>query len=277
MASLSRKVEERLVTGLKRFQPILQSAKTRDVNEADTVFLVTDLLADLFGYDKYTQITREYAIRSTWCDLAVKIDDKPRLLIEVKAIGLDLKDPHIKQATDYAANLGMEWVALTNGANWKVYRIIFAKPIDQELVLDLDILTLSHRNPAHLDLLALLTPEGLTRTGLHDYHAQRQVMNRFSLAALLLSEPMTKIIRRELRRLSPGAQVDLEQIEETLRHEVLKREVIEGEKAEEAKKKLQRALRKQARANQKEEEEESARAVQPKEAVATTATTAPAA
>lgn len=45
MASFSNKVRERLVSGIKRFQPILSSAKARDVNESDTVTIVNDMLA----------------------------------------------------------------------------------------------------------------------------------------------------------------------------------------------------------------------------------------
>ena len=40
MASVPKKVVERLVAGLKQFQPILAAAKARDVNEADTVTIV---------------------------------------------------------------------------------------------------------------------------------------------------------------------------------------------------------------------------------------------
>jgi predicted type IV restriction endonuclease len=41
---------------------------------------------------------------------------------------LELKDAHAKQAVDYAANLGVEWVALTNGQMWKVFRVISLPP-----------------------------------------------------------------------------------------------------------------------------------------------------
>lgn len=85
------KVADRLASGLKRFQPILAAAKHRDVNESDTSIMVTDLMAELFGYDKYSEITRELCIRGTFCDLATRIDGKFQMLVEVKAIGLDLK------------------------------------------------------------------------------------------------------------------------------------------------------------------------------------------
>ena len=83
MASIPKKVAERLVVGIKRFQPILTAAKTRDVGEADTVTIVKDMLSDVFGYDKYSELTSEFSIRGTYCDLATKIDGVLQTLIEV--------------------------------------------------------------------------------------------------------------------------------------------------------------------------------------------------
>ena len=121
MSNISKKVVDRLAAGLKRYQPVLEAAKNRDVNESDTSMIVSDMLAEIFGFDKYTEVTREHCIRGTYCDLAVVVDDKMRYLIEVKAIGTELKDQHVKQAVDYAANKGIEWVALTNAVRWNVF------------------------------------------------------------------------------------------------------------------------------------------------------------
>ena len=74
MPQVPNKVAERLAAGIKRFQPILASAKSRDVGESDTVIIITDMLSEVFGYDKYSEITSETSIRGTWCDLALKID-----------------------------------------------------------------------------------------------------------------------------------------------------------------------------------------------------------
>ena len=115
MAVMPKKAEARIRAGIKKYKRIVISAKNRDVNESDTVTIMTDILAEICGYDKYAEITREYAIRNTYCDLAIKIEDKPIFLIEVKAIGIDLKAKHLRQALGYAANEGIEWVILTNG------------------------------------------------------------------------------------------------------------------------------------------------------------------
>lgn len=253
MASVPKKVADRLIAGIKRFQPVLAAAKSRDVGESDTVTIVKDMLAEVFGYDKYSEVTSEFAIRSTYCDLAIKLDGTLQTLIEVKAIGLDLKDTHAKQAVDYAANQGVDWVLLTNGISWRVYHVIFAKPIDQELVIDIDFCALNARNESDLELLYLWCKEGWQRSVLGEYHTQKQALSRFFLGAMVLTDPVLDVIRRELRRVSPDVRIETEQIRAVLSAEVLKREVMEGDKADEARKKIARVANKSLRAaNQKE-------------------------
>ena len=241
MASIPAKIGARIAAGLKVFQPILDSAHARDVNESDTVIIVMDLLHEIFGYDKYTEITSEKAIKGTFCDLAIKIDGSLALLIEVKAVGLELKDQHVKQAIDYASNQGCDWVVLTNGRVWRAYKVIFAKPIDQEVVLDLDLTALNPHKDEDLALVWLLCKEGWQKARLKEYSEQRQALSRFTIGALLLSEPLIDVLHRELRRVTPDTKIDEEQIQIVLASEVLRREVLEGEKADAAKKLVARA------------------------------------
>jgi hypothetical protein len=248
MASLPKKVSERLIAGIKRFQPIVSSAKARDLGEADTVSVVKDMLGEIFGYDKYSEVTSEFAIRGTYCDLAIKLDGTLQILIEVKAVGIELKDQHVKQAVDYAANQGVDWVILTNGVTWRVYNIIFAKPIDQELVIELDFCALNPRNESEIETLYLWCKEGWQRSVLGEYHTQKQALSRFFIGAMLLADPVVEVIRRELRRVSPDVRIELDQIRAVLASEVIKRDVMEGEKAEEARRKIAKAASKALRA-----------------------------
>jgi hypothetical protein len=253
MATIPAKVRERLVAGIKRFQPILANAKARDVNESDTVTIIKDILSEVFGFDKYSEVTSEYTIRSTFVDLAIKIDGALELIIEVKAIGLDLKDNHVKQAVDYAANQGVEWVVLTNGVTWNVYRVAFKQPIEHELVFKIDFPALLPKNDDDLEMLYLVTREALVKSALGDYHAQRQALSRYFIGAVTLSEPVLDVIRRELRRLSPDVRIDNAQISDVLTQEVIKREVVEGDRAEEARRKISRAQGKALRKSAKSE------------------------
>jgi predicted type IV restriction endonuclease len=252
MASIPKRVADRLCTAAKRFQAVLSAAKSRDVNESDTAIIVTDLLAEMFGYDKYTEVTSEFAIRGTSCDLAVKLEGKLQFLAEIKAIGLELKDAHLKQAVDYAANQGIEWVVLTNGQIWRIYRVIFGKPINQELVGEFDLLTLDCRSEEQLQLVYLIAKEAWSKDVLDDFHSQKQALSRFTIAAMALSDTVLAVLRRELRRMSPDVRIDLEQIRTVLNQDVLKREVLEGEKADEARRKVQRLLAKATRSKESE-------------------------
>ncbi|MEA2238389.1 MAG: hypothetical protein QOC81_3113 [Thermoanaerobaculia bacterium] len=254
--AIPSRVAERLSAGLKRFGPILSSAKSRDVNESDTSMIITDLLAEIFGYDKYSEVTRELCIRGTFCDLATRIEGKFQMLIEVKAIGLDLKDGHVKQAVDYAANQGIEWAVLTNGNLWKVFRVIFAKPIDAELVLDIDLLALNPKNAADLENLYLLTRESMLKSGLYAYSDHLQATNKFYLAAVVLSDPVLESVRRELRRLS-DVKLEVDELREALKQEVIKREVLEGEKADGARKKMTKAAGKMLRVRKERDDAET--------------------
>ncbi|MDQ3280897.1 MAG: type I restriction enzyme HsdR N-terminal domain-containing protein [Acidobacteriota bacterium] len=253
--AMPTKVAERLSLGLKRFAPVLAAAKSRDVNESDTSMIVTDMLADIYGYDKYSEVTRELAIRGTYCDLATRIDGKFQMLIEVKAIGLELKDAHVTQAVNYAAGQGVEWVALTNGQMWKVFRVIFGKPVDHELVLDMDLLALNPKSGNDLESLYLLTRESMLKSGLYAYHDHRQATNKFYLAAVVLSDTVLETVRRELRRVS-DAKIELDELRDALRQEVIKREVIEGEKADGARRKVSKAAGKMLRIRKGKEEGE---------------------
>jgi hypothetical protein len=254
MIPIPKRVEDRLIANLKRFQSILVDAKSRDVNEADTVRIVSDILSEIFGYDKYADVSSEHAIRGTYCDLAIHIEDKFLFLLEAKAIGTELKDSHVKQAVDYAANKGVDWVVLTNGTNWRIYKMSFAKPIDQELVSEIDFLCLNPKSDEDIESLFLLTKEGWQKQVMIDFAAQKQALSRFFIAGMVLSDPVLDIIRRELKRTCPDVKVKNEQIQSVLLREVLKREVVEGEKAEDARKKILRASNRSMRERDAKEE-----------------------
>lgn len=246
--SIPKKVCERMTLGMKRLGPILQQQRARDVSEADTVTLVKDLLAEVFGYDKYAELTGELAIRGTYCDLAIKLDDKFVQLIEVKAIGIELNDRHVKQAIDYAANKGIEWVVLTNAVFWRLYHVVFAKPIDKKLVAEIDVTTLDCRQDADLEKLYLFTKEGFKK-GVHVELRDRQnATSRFLLAALLTrNEGVVGAIRRELRRVV-DVNISEDEVLKVLQAEVIKRDALEGPEAEAAADKVTRAETKRLRA-----------------------------
>jgi DNA-binding sugar fermentation-stimulating protein len=231
MSNIPRKVEERIKDVLKRFIPVLVSQRDRDVSEADTVTVVKDLLSDLFGFDKYAEVTSEHAIRGTYCDLAIKLDGKLRLLLEVKAIGLQLNEKHIKQAVDYATNQGLDWVVLTNGIRWMLFKISFKKPIEAKIVAEFDLLVADLKSDADLEKIYLITKEGILKGAVVEFSEKQSATSKYLIAAVLLNDQdVLNAIRRELRKIT-DILVEPSVISEVLRTAVIKREVLEGDEA----------------------------------------------
>lgn len=246
MANVPKKVSERLTKEVRKFQHVLSDAQVRDVNESDTVTIITDMLARVFGFDKYAEITSEQTIRGTYCDLAVKLDDAVQYLIEVKAIGLQLKDTHLRQAVNYGANHGVPWVVLTNGVHWEIYRVKFKRPVSHELVCSFDFLEMNPRKEEDHQQLFILCREGLSKAAIEEFHEHVRNVNRFIIGALVQSDPVLAVIRRELRRLAPGTKVSVNEINALL-PDVLKRDVTEGGQAKAAIKRVGKAAGKTLR------------------------------
>jgi hypothetical protein len=244
MAKFPKKFSDRVASKIKHYQAITATQRSRDVSEADTVTVVKDMLADIFGYDKYAELTSEQQIKGSFCDLAIKIEGKIRYLIEVKSAGLELKQNHLTQAINYGANLGIEWVVLTNSIDWKIYKIVFGQPVIHEEVISFMISDISANKEEDLEALFILAREGIATDAIATFHQRAQLLNRFTVSQTILSDTVVNCIRRELRRLFPELKVDQQQITEMLETEVLKREVLDGEKAKEASNRLKKALQK---------------------------------
>jgi hypothetical protein len=241
--SISKKVTTRIISELKRYQPILTDAKRRDISESDTVVIVNDMLSDVLGYNKYQEITAEFAIRGTYVDLAVRVGNDIRFLVEVKAIGCELKDNHVKQAIDYGANQGVEWAVLTNGVQWRIYQILFKQPIDKTLVFEADLSTLNLRDEDAIECIGTLSREGFTQSSMDALAQQKLATNKFTVAAILLSEPVVSMARRELRRVYPSVRIDVDVLRTVIESEALKREVVDGDDAKAAQEGIKRAAR----------------------------------
>jgi hypothetical protein len=90
-------------------------------------------------------------------------------------------------------------------------------------------------------MLFLLCKEGLSKAVIKKYYEHGKSVNKFVISAILQMEESLSLIRRELRRVSPGIKVETDEIKAILTGDVLKRDVLEGKEAEQAKGRVKRA------------------------------------
>jgi hypothetical protein len=251
--AISKRSTERAISGLKRLLPIIEQQRLRDVSEADTVTLVKDIMSEVFGFDKYTELTSEHAIRGTYCDLAVRIvGEKSALadkltagikaigLVEIKSAGTTLDDRHVKQAIDYAANDGVVWVVLTNASDWRLYEVLFQKPIDKRLIAQVDLSKIELKGEDCVDCLAPFMREGFVKGVQVELRDRQDATSRYLLSALILNnDNVISAIRRELRRIVDVLVGD-DEIVKVLSTDVIKRETMDGPEADAAVRKVNR-------------------------------------
>jgi hypothetical protein len=250
MGALPQKVQKRLQNGVKDFAKVLASARSLDINESDTVKIIYDMLHDIFGYEKYVDITSEVAIRGTYCDLAIKHGGKVRYLIECKAVGTELKEAHLKQVVDYAANDGIDWVILTNAVNWQIYKIEFSKPIDKTFLFSIDFLSENPKSQELLNKLFLVSKEAIKASAIETFVEERKATDKYAVSSLICSEEVLSLIRRIIRSKFKGVVVERETLAHLLLTEIIKREIVESDQFKSACKSAKRGANRKTRATQ---------------------------
>lgn len=245
MIKATDKQRERFQKALRKYKPVIKRAIEADINESDTVTIIVDILADMFGYDKFADITSEFAIKKRFCDLAIVSKGEIKLLIEVKAIGITLNREHLSQAVHYATDSGVEWVMLTNGQSWQLYHLTFGKPVDYSLVYSFSFTDLSIKQDSDLEYLTLLSRESLfkTSTNLNDFYNQKKLLDRMVIGQIVQSEPVVKAIKSVMKKMAKETKVTDEEIMYILANGVIRRDIIDDDKANSVKNRIKKAIK----------------------------------
>lgn len=216
---------DRLKTGLRRFHKPLSDVVARDANEGDTRVIVTDILCDALGFDKYSDLTTEYQVKGEFADYGVRIDQQLVAFIEVKRATTKLNTRHLRQVEMYAVNEGVEWVVLTNGPHWQAYHITAGLPVEIHLALDVNLLG-EEPSVQKLNQMFYLTCASFRKKQIDELWKAKRATSPRSLAEVLLSEPIAATIRKELRR-KTGHNIEESEVVRLLRETVLRQECFE--------------------------------------------------
>lgn len=194
---------------LKKMQPVMLEAQQANLNEADTVQRLVIFFEQVLGYDPLTEISREAQVKAKYVDIALKIDGSVKLLVEAKAAGMDLRDRHIEQAKNYAAESNIRWVVLTNGIVWSLYHLTFEEGIEYERMFLADLATDDLDGAA--EKLSLLHRGSVAKGKHEEFWKLHSALDPASLGKVIYSESVLRLIRRALRK-REGILVDEEDL-----------------------------------------------------------------
>jgi hypothetical protein len=201
-----QKLDKETRSAIKEAQKLIEEIAKVDANEAETRRRVERIFATLMGYDVFKHVTREQAIAvagsTDYCDFAIHVDEgdaeKPIIMVEIKAVNVDLMPKHLKQISSYAINKGTEWVILTNGREWRLYHVSFGQPPQPKLM---DSWNLLNDDPVVLaEKFSMVGYKSVKKGALGDIWRKANVLTPQNLVAILVSEESIKLVRRELRK-----------------------------------------------------------------------------
>lgn len=190
---------------LKKYVPIFKQAYEQNINEAETSLRIGKFLEDVLGYDVFQDITKEHTVKDRFVDYAIRLNGKVVFFIEIKQAGIDLREKHIEQASNYAANAGVSWVALTNGRCWQMYHLTFDDGIQSDLIWSADILSADLKEAACN--ISLLHKKCVLKGEHEDYYAKVKALSAKSVIQAIFQENTLRAIRLHLKK-ATGISVD---------------------------------------------------------------------
>ena len=226
---LTKSKRHKLLTRIKEYHRRYLGKKLNDLDESGTRLMINDFLTEVLGFASIEEVKTEYMIKGTYADYVIQIKGTRHFLVEVKSLTLNLTDKHLRQAVNYGANEGIEWVLLTNGRNFELFRILFDKPIESRRVLSID---LGDRNSlkASVEQLQHLHRESVVRKGLNVLWNKCLALDPANVAGLLSAPQVVNFIRRALKR-KFRAKFSDEEVNTSLKRVIQEAVSLEGVKS----------------------------------------------
>ena len=190
---------QKLQQSLKDYRKKFLDGKITELDESGTRIMINVFLSDVLGYAPLEEIKTEYMIKGTYADYVVQINKTRHFLVEVKALSFDLSEKHLRQTINYGANEGIEYALLTNGRSFDFYKIIFEQPISQRLIFSLDLSDQSKLKES-IEYLQHLHRDSVVKNSFEPLWNKCEATDSYNIAGILLSEPVTDLIRKLIKQ-----------------------------------------------------------------------------
>jgi hypothetical protein len=195
-------IENSLIKG--KIQHVMtQIEKYPRMSESNTISALVEPVLEILGWNlrDLDEVQREYPIRIgnkvDRVDLALKINNRPVLFVEVKSLDIPLEDRLAEQPIKYAIAEGVSWCILTNGREWRLYNAFWRiKGIDKKMFFKISVDEFDTR----FQELMLLSKESL-KSGELEEEGELEYARRMALEWLKQEE---NSIIESIMKLDPG-------------------------------------------------------------------------
>ncbi len=177
------------------------------ISEQDTKRILITPAVEALGWDilDIDEVRNEYRHNSADnpVDYALFLNRLPVLFVEAKPLGHSLDDRRwIVQTINYANAAGVDWCVLTNGAEWRIYKVHAQVEADRKLFTMVKIETPDALGDA-VKVLSLLSRDNMRARAIDDlwqaWHVDRQV--QAALEQTLPDDAFAALIRKRVPQL----------------------------------------------------------------------------
>lgn len=181
----------------KRTIPLMMQLHSRDANESETRHGIEVILRDLLGYDLLEEVRKEVSVGGLKADYIVQVKGEPKIVVEAKRIGLNLNKNHVHQASGYGKLTGIQWVVLTNGLVWELYRV--DSDFDYYRIFTIDLI--DGLSDAEAEYFYLISRDCMSRKNFLENHWLRILaLSPYVLNSIILGDEVIAKIRAVLSR-----------------------------------------------------------------------------
>ncbi|MHB1001173.1 MAG: hypothetical protein ACYC27_18170 [Armatimonadota bacterium] len=214
------RAKERIRKYIDRYIPILQAASQRGISEEDTSTIVQSMMVDILGYDRFSELTGQFAVKGRWADWAVRVDDNLYYFIEVKSLGTKLRDKDLFQVTSYSRQHSLDWAILSTGDIWECHRV--ASGQDTEEFFSIKMLDESQPIDEKINYFYLLSREAFSKGILDESWSQRECFRPDKLVSLILSDEIISTLRKLVNRDNPGKRIEVDMLRDAVARNIIR-------------------------------------------------------
>src|SRR5579872_4950100 len=188
---------------LDQLKQVVSGQKPLRLSESDTKANFIEKYIEALGYQGLSEVTREYYVKNSqeFIDYVLRANGEPILAVEAKSLQTELTDKAAAQLVQYCAVEGIEWCALTNGWDLRLYNQYLKGALEAKLILKLDLLAYNSDEEfeAVFDQLWLLSKESMTTpSGIRTWMEHQQLDRAMRSLLLDATSNTIRYIRRAL-------------------------------------------------------------------------------
>lgn len=194
-------------SSIDKFRSVLSAAKDAKRNEADTVDIIKCMLVEICGYDRLSDFSSEERTAGRRLDVLVSHNGKKRFIVEAKAITVSLNqrgrnESYVAQAGDYTARHNLKYCVLSNGAEWRIYKLVKRGAMRLDLVASINLLADCFNLDEAADFFDALSVDGFGGEKLESLGENGRWVTRYLVGNILTSDAVAEFVRDAIAKAS---------------------------------------------------------------------------